>query len=229
MSFLDAHGIVKSYPVGGRLLTVLRDLDLTVDAGEMVAIVGASGVGKSTLLHVLGGLDHVDQGTIAIDGTELTSLPDAQVVAYRNRHVGFVFQFHHLLPEFSALENVEMPMRIARMPIAEARPLAEALLRRVGLAERLTHRPGMLSGGEQQRVAVARALVMRPSILLADEPTGDLDEKTADSLHELLREMHHAYGLTSVIATHNPRLAAGCDRVLRLEGGQLVADLRVEP
>jgi lipoprotein-releasing system ATP-binding protein len=229
MSFLDAHGIVKSYPVGGRLLTVLRDLDLTVDAGEMVAIVGASGVGKSTLLHVLGGLDHVDQGTIAIDGTELTSLPDAQVVAFRNRHVGFVFQFHHLLPEFSALENVEMPMRIARMPIAEARPRADALLRRVGLAERLTHRPGMLSGGEQQRVAVARALVMRPSILLADEPTGDLDEKTADSLHELLREMHQAYGLTSVIATHNPRLAAACDRVLRLEGGQLVASSRVEP
>jgi lipoprotein-releasing system ATP-binding protein len=195
----------------------------------MVAIVGASGVGKSTLLHVLGGLDHVDQGTIAIDGTELTSLPDAQIVAFRNRHVGFVFQFHHLLPEFSALENVEMPMRIARMPIAEARPRADALLRRVGLAERLTHRPGMLSGGEQQRVAVARALVMRPSILLADEPTGDLDEKTADSLHELLREMHQAYGLTSVIATHNPRLAAACDRVLRLEGGQLVAGSRVEP
>jgi lipoprotein-releasing system ATP-binding protein len=229
MSFLEAHGIVKSYPVGGRLLTVLRDLELTVDAGEMVAIVGASGVGKSTLLHVLGGLDHVDRGTIAIDGTELTSLPDAQVVAFRNRHVGFVFQFHHLLPEFSALENVEMPMRIARMPIAEARPRADTLLRRVGLAERLTHRPGMLSGGEQQRVAVARALVMRPSILLADEPTGDLDEKTADSLHELLREMHQAYGLTSVIATHNARLAAACDRVLRLEGGQLVASLRVEP
>jgi lipoprotein-releasing system ATP-binding protein len=181
-------------------------------------------VGKSTLLHVLGGLDHVDQGTIAIDGTELTALPDAQVVAFRNRRVGFVFQFHHLLPEFSALENAEMPMRIARMPMGEARPRADALLRRVGLAERLAHRPGMLSGGEQQRVAVARALVMRPSILLADEPTGDLDEQTADSLHALLREMHHAYGLTSVIATHNPRLAAGCDRVLRLEGGQLVAN-----
>ena len=223
MPFLEAHGIVKSYPVGGRPLTVLRDLDLQVEAGEMVAIVGASGVGKSTLLHVLGGLDRVDQGTIAIDGVELTMLPDAQVVAFRNRHVGFVFQFHHLLPEFNALENAEMPLRISRMPMAEARPRAEALLRRVGLDERLTHTPGMLSGGEQQRVAMARALVMRPAVLLADEPTGDLDEKTADSLHALLREMHQAYGLTSVIATHNPRLATGCDRVLRLEGGRLTA------
>ncbi len=223
MPFLEARGIVKSYAVGGHLLTVLRDLDLLVDAGEMLAIVGASGVGKSTLLHLLGGLDRVDSGTIAIDGTELTSLPDAQVVAFRNRRVGFVFQFHHLLPEFSALENAEMPMRIARMPMAEARPRAEDILRRVGLADRLAHRPGMLSGGEQQRVAVARALVMRPSILLADEPTGDLDEATADSMHLLLREMHQAYGLTSVIATHNPRLAAACDRIVRLEGGRLVA------
>ena len=222
MPFLEALGIVKTYPVGGRALTVLRDLDLTVAAGEMVAIVGASGVGKSTLLHILGGLDHADQGRIAIDGIELTTLPPAEVVAFRNRRVGFVFQFHHLLPEFSALENAEMPMRIARMPIADARPRAEELLGRVGLGERLTHRPGMLSGGEQQRVAVARALVMRPAILIADEPTGDLDEQTADSLHALLREMHEAYGLTSIIATHNPRLANACDRVLRLEGGRLI-------
>ena len=221
MPFLEARGLVKSYPVGGRLLTVLRDLDLTVEAGEMVAIVGASGVGKSTLLHVLGGLDRVDQGSIAIDGAELTSMRDADVVAFRNRRVGFVFQFHHLLPEFSAIENAEMPMRIARTPIREARAHAAALLERVGLGERLEHRPGMLSGGEQQRVAVARALVMQPSILLADEPTGDLDEQTADSLHALLRDMHLSYGLTSVIATHNPRLAAACDRVLRLEGGRL--------
>ena len=143
-------------------------------------------------------------------------------MAFRNRQIGFVFQFHHLLPEFSAIENAEMPMRIARRPLAEARPRAEALLRRVGLGERLDHRPGMLSGGEQQRVAVARALVMQPAVLLADEPTGDLDEQSADSLHALLREMHQAFGLTSVIATHNPRLAAACDRVLRLEGGRLV-------
>jgi lipoprotein-releasing system ATP-binding protein len=223
MAFLEARGIVKSYPVGGRSLTVLRDLDLHVEAGEMVAIVGASGVGKSTLLHVLGGLDRVDQGTVVVDGIELTGLPDAQVVAFRNRRVGFVFQFHHLLPEFTALENAEMPMRIARTPMRETRPRAEELLRRVGLGERLTHRPGMLSGGEQQRVAVARALVMQPLVLLADEPTGDLDEQTADTLHALLRDMHQAYGLTSVIATHNSRLAAACDRTLRLESGHLVA------
>jgi lipoprotein-releasing system ATP-binding protein len=221
VSFLDARGIVKTYTVGVTPLTVLRELDLQVDAGEMVAIVGASGVGKSTLLHVLGGLDRADAGTVSVNGTELTSLADRDVVAFRNRHVGFVFQFHHLLPEFTALENVEMPMRIARMPAADARPRAEDLLRRVGLGDRLTHRPGMLSGGEQQRVAVARALIMKPSILLADEPTGDLDEKTAESLHDLLRDMHKAYGLTSVIATHNPRLAAACDRILRLEAGRL--------
>jgi lipoprotein-releasing system ATP-binding protein len=221
MPFVEARGVAKSYLVGGHPLIVLRDLDLLVEAGEMVAIVGASGVGKSTLLHVLGGLDRVDRGTIVVGDTELTALPDERVVAFRNGHVGFVFQFHHLLPEFSALENVEMPMRIARTPRAEAGRRADELLRRVGLAERLTHRPGMLSGGEQQRVAVARALVMHPAVLLADEPTGDLDEQTADSLHALLREMHQAYGLTSIIATHNPRLAAACDRVLRLEGGRL--------
>jgi lipoprotein-releasing system ATP-binding protein len=218
-----ARGVTKSYPVSGHALTVLRDLDLAVEAGEMLAIVGASGVGKSTLLHVLGGLDRVDRGTIAIGDRELTSMPDQALVAFRNRQVGFVFQFHHLLPEFSALENAEMPMRIARVPLAEARPRAEALLRRVGLGERLTHRPGMLSGGEQQRVAVARALVMRPTVLLADEPTGDLDEATAESLHALLREMHQAFGLTSIIATHNPRLAAAADRVLRLHEGRLIA------
>jgi lipoprotein-releasing system ATP-binding protein len=222
---LLARGIAKSYPVGGRPLTVLRDLDLQVDAGEMVAIVGASGVGKSTLLHVLGGLDRADAGEVLVADTNLSALADEAVGAFRNRHVGFVFQFHHLLPEFSALENAEMPMRIARMPMTEARPRAEELLRRVGLGERLTHRPGMLSGGEQQRVAVARALVMRPAILLADEPTGDLDEATADALHRLLREMHESYHLTSIIATHNTRLAAACDRVLRLEGGRLTPNV----
>ena len=223
MSFLEARGIVKTYPVGGRSLTVLRELDLEVAAGEMVAIVGASGVGKSTLLHALGGLDRVDSGSIHIQAHELAAMSDAALVEFRNRNVGFVFQFHHLLPEFDALENVEMPMRIARMPASEARRRAEELLGRVGLGERLTHRPGMLSGGEQQRVAVARALVMQPKVLLADEPTGDLDEQTADTLHALLRDMHAAYRLTSIIATHNPRLAAGCDRVLRLELGQLRA------
>jgi lipoprotein-releasing system ATP-binding protein len=223
MTFLEARGIRKAFVVGGTTLPVLRGLELSVEVGEMLAIVGASGVGKSTLLHVLGGLDRVDHGAISIAGAELTALPDAEVVAFRNRQIGFVFQFHHLLPEFSALENVEMPMRIARTPLAQTRLRAEDLLRRVGLGDRLTHRPGMLSGGEQQRVAVARALVMQPAVLLADEPTGDLDEQSADAIHGLLREMHAACGLTSIIATHNTRLAAACDRVLRLEGGVLRA------
>ena len=221
MAFVHAQNVTKSYPVGTTTLAVLKGLDLELQKGEMVAVVGASGVGKSTLLHVLGGLDPADSGVVRIGDTELTTLADAEVVAFRNRHVGFVFQFHHLLPEFTALENAEMPMRIARRKAAERQQRAAELLQRVGLAERLTHRPGMLSGGEQQRVAIARALVMSPSLLLADEPTGDLDEHTAETLHELLREMHRERGLTSLIATHNPRLAAACDRILRLEDGRL--------
>jgi lipoprotein-releasing system ATP-binding protein len=221
MSLVSVSAVIKSYQVGSQAIHVLRGLDLEVEAGEMVAIVGASGVGKSTLLHLLGGLDRADSGTIHIGDGNVTGLPDAELVAFRNRHVGFVFQFHHLLPEFSALENAEMPLRIARLPATEGRPRARRLLERVGLGDRLDHRPGMLSGGEQQRVAVARALVMQPTLLLADEPTGDLDEETADTLHGLLRDMHAEFGLTSVIATHNPRLAAACDRTLRLEGGRL--------
>jgi len=222
VAFVEVNGLNKHYRVGAQRIHVLRDLALTVEQGEMVAIVGASGVGKSTLLHALGGLDRVDGGTIRISGQDLGAMNDAALVDFRNRHVGFVFQFHHLLPEFDAVENVEMPMRIARQPLPAARARATALLGRVGLTERLQHRPGMLSGGEQQRVAVARALVMKPALLLADEPTGDLDETTADALHALLRDMHREYGLTSVIATHNPRLAAACDRTLRLELGQLI-------
>ena len=221
MPFVIASELNKSYEVAGNRLHVLRDLDLAVERGEMVAIVGASGVGKSTLLHVLGGLDRADSGKVQVGDVDLTAIADGALVSFRNRHVGFVFQFHHLLPEFSAVENAAMPLRIARLTPAEAHPKAEALLRRVGLGERLDHRPGMLSGGEQQRVAVARALVMQPSLLLADEPTGDLDEATADALHALLREMHAEFGLTAIIATHNPRLAQQCDRVLRLENGRL--------
>jgi lipoprotein-releasing system ATP-binding protein len=222
MAFVSVAGLNKSYVVGSQRLHVLRDLNLEADRGEMVAIVGASGVGKSTLLHLLGGLDRSDSGAIRVADTEVSTMPGPALVEFRNRNVGFVFQFHHLLPEFDAAENVEMPMRIARLPRDEARRRATDLLGRVGLSERLAHRPGMLSGGEQQRVAVARALVMKPALLLADEPTGDLDETTADSLHQLLREMHSEHGLTSIIATHNPRLAAACDRVLRMELGQLV-------
>jgi lipoprotein-releasing system ATP-binding protein len=221
MSFLSATALNKHYRVGAARIHVLRDLDLEVEAGEMVAVMGASGVGKSTLLHLLGGLDRADSGSTRLGEHDLGAMPGPELVAFRNRHVGFVFQFHHLLPEFTALENAEMPLRIARLPASESRPRAEQLLARVGLGERLDHRPGMLSGGEQQRVAVARALVMRPAVLLADEPTGDLDEATGETLHALLRDMHREHGLTSVIATHNPRLAAACDRVLRLEGGRL--------
>ena len=227
MPFVVVERLNKYYQVGAQRIHVLRDLELAVERGEMLAIVGASGVGKSTLLHALGGLDRIDSGSVRIAERELASLTDDALVEFRNRNVGFVFQFHHLLPEFDALENVEMPMRIARETAGEAQGRATALLSRVGLAERLRHRPGMLSGGEadarQQRVAVARALVMKPALLLADEPTGDLDETTADSLHALLREMHAEYGLTSIIATHNPRLAAACDRTLRLELGRLIS------
>jgi lipoprotein-releasing system ATP-binding protein len=221
MAFLSIESLHKTYATPGGAVEVLRAPALDVAEGEMVAVVGASGVGKSTLLHVLGGLDGVDAGRISVAGVDLTAMDDAARVAFRNRRVGFVFQFHHLLPEFTALENVEMPLRIGRIGIGEGRPRAEALLARVGLSHRLTHRPGMLSGGEQQRVAIARALVMNPALLLADEPTGNLDEDTADSLHALLREMHREQGLTSIMATHNTRLAAACDRVYRLEHGRL--------
>jgi lipoprotein-releasing system ATP-binding protein len=221
MAFVEVRGLNKSYALQGRRLHVLRDLDMAVEKGEMVAVMGASGVGKSTLLHVLGGLDRPDNGEVRVGDIDVARVADQELVAFRNKHVGFVFQFHHLLPEFNAVENAEMPLRIARVPVAEARPRALALLERVGLGERIDHRPGTLSGGEQQRVAVARALVMQPALLLADEPTGDLDETTADALHQLLRDMHAEFGLTAIIATHNPRLANQCDRLLRLEGGQL--------
>ena len=221
-ALVEAVGLVKAYAAAGGPLAVLRSLDLEVAAGEMVAIVGASGVGKSTLLHVLGGLDTFEAGRVRIGEAAIDRMDDEARVAFRNRHVGFVFQFHHLLPEFTALENVEMPLFLAGRPPAERRERAAALLDRVGLSARLTHRPGALSGGEQQRVAVARALVCRPSLLLADEPTGNLDETTARDLQQLIRDMHREAQLTSIIVTHNPTFAASCDRVLRLEGGRLV-------
>jgi lipoprotein-releasing system ATP-binding protein len=226
MPFLEIAGLVKSYRTATGSLEVLHQLDLSVEQGEMVAVVGASGVGKSTLLHVLGGLDAFDAGSVRIGDAQVDRMDDAARVRFRNRHVGFVFQFHHLLPEFTAFENVEMPLRIAGLAAGTRRERAQGLLARVGLVDRATHRPGALSGGEQQRVAVARALVGQPSVLLADEPTGNLDEATAADLHQLLREMHREHGLTSVIVTHNSVLAALCDRILRLEGGRLVPAAR---
>jgi len=222
MAFVDITGLVKSYSTGAARLEVLRGLDLAVERGEMMAIVGASGVGKSTFLHTIGGLDNFEAGSIRIGDAVMHEMDDQARVAFRNRHVGFVFQFHHLLPEFTALENVEMPLRIAGCRPDERRSRAEELLARVGLAARMTHRPGALSGGEQQRVAVARALVARPSLLLADEPTGNLDEATALNLQQLLRDMHREHGLTSIIATHNAGFAASCDAVRRLADGRLV-------
>ena len=221
MALIEVSGLTKAYRTPAGPLTVLNDLDFTVDTGEMVAIVGASGVGKSTLLHVVGGLDVFDGGIVRIGDADIGRMDDEARVRFRNQRVGFVFQFHHLLPEFTAQENVEMPLRLAERGAADRETEAAALLARVGLAGRATHRPGALSGGEQQRVAVARALVCRPALLLADEPTGNLDEHTAAELHALLREMHREHGLTSIIATHNTALAASCDRTLRLEGGKL--------
>jgi lipoprotein-releasing system ATP-binding protein len=219
---LVARGLTKSYGTPAGEVHVLCGIDLDVSVGEMVAIVGASGVGKSTLLHVLGTLDRADSGSLTVAGENVFALGEARQCAFRNRTLGFVFQFHHLLPEFSALENVSMPLLLARRPLPEASARARSLLGQVGLAERLSHKPGMLSGGEQQRVALARALASSPRLLLADEPTGDLDRVTGGKLHELLRELARTLSLSVVVVTHNEELAWRCDRVLRLEGGRLV-------
>jgi len=216
-----AGGIVKGYRTPAGYVPVLSGLDLAVPAREMLAITGASGVGKSTLLHVLGTLDRPESGRLVLEGDDVLGLDEDRLRRLRNRVLGFVFQFHHLLPEFTALENVMMPALIARRTVGEARRRAEGLLDELGLAARGHHRPGALSGGEQQRVAVARALVQSPRILLADEPTGNLDQETGDRLHGLLRRLNQEKGITVVVVTHNERLAAACDRTLRLESGRL--------
>ncbi len=218
-----ATRLAKIYGTGVRAVRVFEDLDLAVKPGERVAIVGPSGSGKSSLLHLLGALDRPTGGTIEVDGAELGSLSDNARAKFRNRTVGFIYQFHRLLPEFTALENVAMPLLVAGRSAREARPRAQELLDRVGLAKRVDHRPGELSGGEAQRVALARALVHRPRVLLADEPTGNLDHRTGDSIHAMLHSVHETEALTSIIVTHNERLAALCDRVLLLDDGRLVA------
>jgi lipoprotein-releasing system ATP-binding protein len=216
-----ASGLAKAYRIPAGEVKVLQGVDLEVAAGERVAIVGASGVGKSTLLHVLGSLDRADFGSLRIGGADVFTLPEAERCRFRNRTLGFVFQFHHLLPEFTALENVAMPLLVGGRPLGEAQAAAARLLEEVGLSERAAHRPGMLSGGEQQRVAVARALVASPRLLLADEPTGDLDAETGERLSALLSELARRRGLSVVVVTHNPALARACDRVLRLHTGRL--------
>jgi lipoprotein-releasing system ATP-binding protein len=220
---LVVQGLRKVFVHGGRRLEILRGIDLEVRPGEMVAVVGASGVGKSTLLHVLGTLDVPTAGSIRFDGQELTRMTAARLAAFRNREIGFVFQFHHLLPEFTALENVMMPALIQRMPRTEAEARSRAMLERVGLAERLTHRPGELSGGEQQRVALARALVLEPRLLLADEPTGNLDTVTAAAMHDLFAELNRELGGSMIIVTHNPDLAARMPHQLRMVDGVIGA------
>ncbi|HJQ24585.1 MAG TPA: ABC transporter ATP-binding protein [Blastocatellia bacterium] len=218
---ISATGLTKIYESGSSRVVVFEDLRVEVAAGEMVAIVGPSGAGKSTLLHLLGGLDRPTSGAVKVAEFDISKLGDVDLARFRNREIGFIFQFHHLLPEFSAVENVMMPLLISRSSSSAARERALSLLEAVGLGTRATHRPGELSGGEQARVALARALVARPRILLADEPTGDLDSKTSESIHSLFKEVHGSQRLTSVIVTHNERLAAICDRVLHLEDGQL--------
>jgi lipoprotein-releasing system ATP-binding protein len=212
----------KSFPRDGERVEVLKGVGLRIAPGELVAVVGPSGVGKSTLLHLLGALERPTRGEIRYGETALSGLSDAALAEFRNRQVGFVFQFHHLLPEFTALENVMLPLLIRRCPVAEARGAAHTLLTQVGLVERLGHRPGELSGGEQQRVALARALVGKPAVLLADEPTGNLDSKTGEEVFELLRQINRERRLTCVIVTHNEALASRVDRILRMLDGRMV-------
>ena len=219
---IQIRGLEKTFKNNGILVPVLSAVDLDIFSGETLAVVGASGVGKSTFLHILGTLERPSGGKVLWDGADVFAMEDKPLAAFRNRKVGFVFQFHHLLPEFNALENVMMPALIARQPQALAREKAEAILVRVGLRERLTHRVTTLSGGEQQRVAVARALVLEPEVLLADEPTGNLDPKSGARVQELILELNRERGLTSVIVTHNLELAQALDRRITLMDGKAV-------
>ncbi len=218
MSKIEARGIIKSF---GNL-TVLRSVDFCAEAAEVVSIVGASGAGKSTLLQILGSLSDPDQGQVFIDGVDIFSLSSNQLADFRNQKIGFVFQFHHLLPEFTALENVMIPGMIAKKSRAALQARAEALLTEMGLADRMTHKPSELSGGEQQRVAIARALINEPAVLFADEPSGNLDSKTKAEIHQLFFDLRDRYGLTIVLVTHDRELAQMSDRQLEMRDGQFI-------
>jgi lipoprotein-releasing system ATP-binding protein len=218
---IAARGICRRFNTTGHPIEILKDVDLNLDAGETVAIVGASGIGKSTLLHILGTLDRPDSGELWFKGENIFLFGNNRLAKFRNESVGFVFQFHHLLPEFSAVENAMMPSLIKGLDKASSAKVAEEILVRVGLKDRLFHRVGKLSGGEQQRVALARALILNPLILLADEPTGNLDERNSDQIHELLLELNHELRMAFVVVTHNMKLASYMSRIVTITGGQL--------
>lgn len=222
---IETRGLEKEFKTPVRDIKVLRGINLSICQGERVAIVGTSGAGKTTLMHILGGLDHPSEGDVLFEGSDIYALRGAALDEFRNKTVGFVFQFHQLLPEFSALENVMMPLLIGGVRRSVALKQATEVLSEVGLEERLTHKPGALSGGEQQRVAIARALVRQPRLLLADEPTGNLDSLTSDEILMLLNQIHRSRGLTMVIVTHNQALASSLDRVLQIEDGILAGDI----
>ena len=222
-ALIEVERLCKSFVSGQRRVDVLRDVSLRVDSGEQVALVGASGAGKTTLMHILGGLDRPNSGSVRYQQQDIFALKGEALDRFRNQTIGFVFQFHQLLPEFTALENVMLPALIAGKSFRQARGPAEAILQEVGLEQRLAHKPGELSGGEQQRVAIARALVMEPQLLLADEPTGNLDSATSDEIYRLLQQLHRDRGLTMIIVTHSQTLANRMGRILRMVDGEIVA------